>query len=51
VDALRAALKRVGSIPALKHLLTRAGFPYGDSRIPYAALTAEQRSMLDALEW
>lgn len=51
VDALRAALKQVGSIPALKHLLTRQGLPFGDSRIPYSSLTAPQRAMLDALEW
>ncbi len=51
VDALRAALKKVGSIPALKHLLTRRGFPFGDARIPYSALTANQQTMLDALEW
>ncbi len=51
VDALRTALKQVGSIPALKHLLTRRGFPFGDARIPYSALTADQQAMLDALEW
>jgi 4-hydroxy-tetrahydrodipicolinate synthase len=51
VDALRTALKQVGSIPALKHLLTRQGFPYGDARIPYSALTAEQQVTLDALTW
>jgi 4-hydroxy-tetrahydrodipicolinate synthase len=50
VDSLRTALKQVGSIPALKHLLARRGFAFGDARIPYSALTAEQRSMLDALE-
>jgi len=51
VDALRTALKKAGSIPALKHLLTRQGFPFGDARIPYSALTSDQQAMLDALEW
>jgi len=51
VDALRTALKQVGSIPALKHLLTRQGFPFGDARIPCSALTAEQQAALDGLEW
>ena len=51
VDALRTALKQAGSIPALKHLLTRQHFPFGDTRIPYASLTAEQRTTLDALTW
>ncbi|HLJ57635.1 MAG TPA: dihydrodipicolinate synthase family protein [Chthonomonadaceae bacterium] len=51
VDALRSALKQVGSIPALKHLLTRRGFPFGEARIPYSSLTAPQRETLDALEW
>ena len=50
-DALRTALKQAGSIPALKHLLGRRGFPFGDSRIPYSSLTAEQRSALDELTW
>ena len=51
VDELRTALKQVGSIPALKHLLTGKGYPFGDARIPYSALAADQQAMLDALEW
>lgn len=51
VDSLRAALKQMGSIPALKHLLSRQGFAFGDSRIPYSSLTAEQRKILDGLSW
>lgn len=51
VTSLRAALKRVGSIPALKYLLGRFGFEFGAVRIPYADLTAEQRKLLDALTW
>ncbi len=35
VDALRGALKQVGSISGLKHLLTQKGFAFGHSRIPY----------------
>ena len=51
VDVLRTALKSVGSIPALKYLLSRQGLPFGDSRIPYSALTSDQRSMLNGLTW
>jgi 4-hydroxy-tetrahydrodipicolinate synthase len=51
VDKLRSALKSVGSIPALKHLLAKKGFPFGESRIPYSSLTAAQRDLLDELEW
>lgn len=51
VYALRNALKQVGSIPALKHLLTRQGFPFGDARLPYSSLTAQQQSLLNALKW
>lgn len=50
VDTLRVALKKVGSIPALKYLLARQGFAFGESRLPHSALTAEQRHSLDALE-
>jgi 4-hydroxy-tetrahydrodipicolinate synthase len=50
VDRLRAALKQVGSIPALKYLLARRGFAFGESRLPFSALTEEQREMLDRLE-
>ncbi len=50
VDKFRAVLKRVGSIPGLKHLLTRLGFPFGDSRIPYTTLSAANIAVLDQLE-
>jgi 4-hydroxy-tetrahydrodipicolinate synthase len=50
VDRLRAALKQVGSIPALKYLLARRGFAFGESRLPFSALTEEQRAILDRLE-
>ncbi len=33
-DALRTELKRTGSIPGLKRLLTTQGFPFGASRLP-----------------
>jgi len=49
VDAIRSALKRIGSIPAIKYLLTINGFPFGESRIPCSSLTTEQKSALDEL--
>ncbi len=49
VDEIRTALKSVGSIPALKYLLEKRGFPFGESRIPCSGLTPEQKRMLDAL--
>ena len=49
VDRIRTALKSVGSISALKYLLERQGFPFGQARIPYSALTPEQKAMLDPL--
>ena len=49
VDRLRAALKSVGSIPALKHLLARQRFAFGHSRLPYSDLSTEQQRMLDSL--
>ena len=47
VDALRSALKQIGSIPALKYMLERHGFPFGASRIPCSELTAGDRQILD----
>ncbi len=38
VDALRSALKAVGSISALKHLLKQRGLSFGHSRIPGTGL-------------
>lgn len=49
VDAIRTALKQVGSIPALKYLLSRQGFAFGASRLPYSDLTQTQQADLDAL--
>lgn len=49
VTALRTALKQFGSLPALKHLLSRRGFAFGESRLPYSALTREQQIQLDAI--
>lgn len=50
VDALRAVLKQVGSIPALKTLAVRQGFAFGASRLPFSSLTAEQQQILDGIE-
>jgi len=49
VDRLRAALKQVGSIPALKYLLGRCGFAFGEARLPGSTLSAAQKAALDAL--
>lgn len=49
VDRLRAALKQVGSIPALKYLLGRCGFAFGEARLPGSTLSADQKAALDAL--
>ena len=48
---MRAALKQVGSTPALKYLLARRGFAFGESSLPFYALTMEQQEMLDRLEF
>ena len=50
VNALRAVLKQVGSIPALKTLAARQGFAFGASRLPFSSLTAEQQQILDEVE-
>ena len=49
VDRLRSALKQVGSIPALKYLLRRCGFAFGESRLPGSSLSNTQKAALDAL--
>lgn len=49
VDRLRAALKQVGSIPALKYLLGRCGFAFGEARLPGSTLSHAQKAGLDAL--
>ncbi|MCC6728227.1 MAG: dihydrodipicolinate synthase family protein [Chthonomonadales bacterium] len=46
VDAARDAVKRAGGIAALKHLLGLRGFAFGDSRLPYSALSEEARAAL-----
>ncbi len=46
---LRSGLKRFGSIPALKHLLSLKGFPFGESRLPYSALSEQDKSSLTNL--
>jgi dihydrodipicolinate synthase/N-acetylneuraminate lyase len=48
VDRVRGALKQVGSIPALKYLLSRRGFAFGASRLPFSALTRDQQRLLDS---
>ncbi len=50
VNALRGVLKQMGSLPALKYLLTRQSFAFGDARLPFSTLTPEQRALLDTLE-
>lgn len=50
ITALRTRLKQVGAIPALKYLLTRKGFPFGDTRIPFTQLTTTQKECLDRLQ-
>ncbi len=49
VDRLRMALKQVGSLPALKYLLGRCGFAFGEARLPSSSLTPTQKASLDAL--
>lgn len=49
VDAIRAALKQCGAIPALKYLAEKRGFAFGAARLPFSLLTAEQQSLLDSL--
>ncbi len=49
LDSIRTALKQVGSIPALKYLLTKLDFPFGESRIPCSTLTADQMEAMDVL--
>lgn len=46
VDSLRSALKVVGSISALKHLLKQRGLAFGHSRIPGSAIPADWNHLL-----
>lgn len=47
IDAARTAVKQAGGIPALKHLLTLRDFSFGESRLPFSALSADQKSALE----
>jgi 4-hydroxy-tetrahydrodipicolinate synthase len=49
ISAIGNALKQIGSLPALKFLLTRKGFAFGASRLPFSALTPEQRTSLQSV--
>lgn len=47
IDALRAALKQVGSIAGLKALLSAQGLEFGSSRLPFAGqMSAEAQALL-----
>ena len=50
VNDLRGVLKQMGSLSALKYLLGRQGFAFGDARLPLSMLTPDQRALLDTLE-
>ncbi len=50
VDALRTTLKQMGSIAALKYLLQRQGFPFGNARLPFSTLTESHKQTLDAID-
>ena len=50
VDGLRTNLKQMGSLAALKYLLNRKGFAFGQTRLPFSDLSAEHRALLDTLE-
>ncbi|HXG23779.1 MAG TPA: dihydrodipicolinate synthase family protein [Chthonomonadales bacterium] len=47
IDAIRAAVKQAGGIPALKYLMSRRGFAFGTSRLPFTDLSDEQRAALE----
>lgn len=47
IDAIRAAVKQAGGIPALKYLMSGRGFAFGASRLPFSDLSDEQRAALD----
>lgn len=49
-NQIRAALKKAGSISALKYLLTKKGFAFGQARLPYSSLSDEDMRELDSLE-
>ncbi len=49
VNALRSALKEVGSIAGLKYLMARQGFAFGASRLPFSSLSDAHKNRLDAL--
>ncbi|HEV2473682.1 MAG TPA: dihydrodipicolinate synthase family protein [Chthonomonadales bacterium] len=47
---LRTALKRAGSISALKHLLARQGFANGFTRLPFAEISESDKAALDRMD-
>lgn len=47
IDAIRAVVKQAGGIPALKYLMSRRGYAFGASRLPFSSLSDEQRAALD----
>ena len=50
VDGLRSSLKQMGSLAALKYLLNRKGFAFGNTRLPFSGLSNEHRALLDSIE-
>ena len=49
VDRLRGAVKGYGGIAALKHLLSRRGFSFGETRLPFQELDSAARAELDRI--
>ena len=49
VDEIRSTLKSMGSIAAIKYLLSIQGFEFGGCRIPCSDLTTEQKAVLEEL--
>lgn len=47
IDGVRRAIKSYGGIAALKHLLSRRGFPFDGTRLPFSELSAAERTGLD----
>jgi 4-hydroxy-tetrahydrodipicolinate synthase len=47
VDRLRSAVKGYGGIAALKYLLARRGFAFGNTRLPFQDLDPSARAELD----
>ena len=49
MDGLRSNLKQMGSLAALKYLLSRKGFAFGSTRLPFSDLSSEHRALLDSI--